>query len=323
MEFRDRTLTKLKENIEKLFYNSGEKVVVVAHGIGNRLFHYFLTVSLGEKKAQQWTDQFISSWFALSAPWLGSPCIFKGLISNVDTYHFGLESIISREDISSIIKQTPSTLCYLPPSQPNTNRNSTDLTNQAETSLAYADFLYFGDESDSPKSINTSTFLEKYLPHVHQHYTDPYFTSSQYLSPPPIASLHSIYGTNSPTEMAIFFSKLKMTKTGKDIFPLDIIPSQNIEIKKGIAYEGSQTPQKILEMTLGIKTKCSGDGTVPYVSLFYPIFWQKYIKEVNFTEIESISHTDILQSLDFFVLLINSICKCRPHLTYSFVQKEK
>jgi len=294
--------------------------------------------------------------------------MFKGLLTDIENHHFGVQSIITKEDLKSIFMNTPSTLFYLPPNLPteqqnnpnnntnitisnnnniinntNTNNNTTIINNNNipntsnispnEISYACSDFLFYGNETEGHSPVRSREFIEKYLPNIYQHYTDPYLTTNTYLSPPPINSLHCVYGINSRSEVAIYFTNKyhKYTKFTSKPTPIDkgtdkiynspelLSHYENIEIRKGIAYEVSQTEQKIISNTFGITVKCSGDGTVPYKSLFYPIFWKNAIQEVKFSELEKTSHTDAIQSQDFFSLLVGTICEYREHVTYNFL----
>lgn len=56
-------------------------------------------------------------------------------------------------------------------------------------------------------------------------------------------------------------------------------------------------------LTLIFIFRRSGDGTVPYASLHYPIFWKKQGLKVDFVEIPNALHRDILEHPNFLEIL--------------------
>jgi len=143
------------------------------------------------------------------------------------------------------------------------------------------------------------------------------------LSPPPLKMLHVIYGINLSTEVSALLKKDK-----RDI-KYDICYDSSSEHQltnwdtvKGIVYETKKTLQKIKKDTGG-NVHCSGDGVVPYESLYYPIKWKNLIPSLIFTELEEISHLDILNSEEFFCILAETICERRQLMTCAFNKEKK
>jgi len=267
-------------------------------------------------------------------------------MDKTETEHFGLDSYITRDDLKYLIHQTASTLLYVPPSSntlkpsisqslvessdPSFEKNFgiEDIEKYFVSKCTYTetygqeDFLFVGNEEEGHVPVKARDFIEKYMPKIAGLYSDNYLTNPVYLQPPPVHLFHAVYGVNAKTEIGLFLKDTKLHKSDMEN-PEKIISKgklsqiKNFEIKKGVVYEASHTKQKILE-SLGIKTTCSGDGTVPYLSLFYPINWKNHIPEMRFTEFENTSHMDTYYSQQFFGILAENICQHRQRITYSF-----
>merc|ERR1712100_902392 len=88
LEKRDRLLTKLKLKIEEMKELNQQKVVILAHSMGNKLPHYFL--SWVELKSPGWCDDNIHALMSLAPPFLGSPktvrSVIYGDLAGLDTF---------------------------------------------------------------------------------------------------------------------------------------------------------------------------------------------------------------------------------------------
>lgn len=59
----------------------------------------------------------------------------------------------------------------------------------------------------------------------------------------------------------------------------------------------------------------SGDGTVPYASLHFPITWKKQGNKVDFVEIPDALHRDILEHPEFLRILADCATNMYVHAT--------
>ena len=88
LEKRDKFLTQLKLNIESMRKLHDEKVIIITHSLGGKLFYYFLNwventlsqeerESLERKGALSWTDYHVDSFVSLGGPFLGLVCLLS------------------------------------------------------------------------------------------------------------------------------------------------------------------------------------------------------------------------------------------------------
>ncbi len=89
LEVRYKYFTDLKKSIEELHQNAlSKRVVIVAHSMGNRVMQYFLqwikNTQLDDKKSwgQEWIDEHIYRYIAVSPPWLGGPMSIRLLATD-------------------------------------------------------------------------------------------------------------------------------------------------------------------------------------------------------------------------------------------------
>lgn len=122
MEERDKYFTSLKETIEELRQQNNLPVAVIAHSMGNRVFHYFLNwiklkvplcffASHFQDDGEKWLEDNIHTFIAVGAPWLGAPKSLRGLVTGE---RMGLEALLDREEALMWGRTLGSTLCLLP-----------------------------------------------------------------------------------------------------------------------------------------------------------------------------------------------------------------
>lgn len=107
----------IKSLIENAYISNGNKPVhIVAHSMGNLHTTVFLS-----KVGKEWKEKYIASYFAVSAPWSGSPMSLRTLVSGNDI----VETIIGIPFIDGLktrdfLRQTGS-LPWLLPDSPHWN----------------------------------------------------------------------------------------------------------------------------------------------------------------------------------------------------------
>ncbi|KNC81831.1 hypothetical protein SARC_05868 [Sphaeroforma arctica JP610] len=130
-----------------------------------------------------------------------------------------------------------------------------------------------------------------------------------YLTCPPVARLVNVYGINLPTEAgyafriqqgtldSCLFTKYKLDKAFR---------TDTHKCVDGTLYENKHTVQKQRDGT----RKCSGDGTVTYQSLSYPLNWEDNEKTtVENHEFEDMEHRAMLADPRLHEVLIKHVCK--------------
>eukprot|EP00009_Paramoeba_aestuarina_P004902 CAMPEP_0201512104 /NCGR_PEP_ID=MMETSP0161_2-20130828/4435_1 /ASSEMBLY_ACC=CAM_ASM_000251 /TAXON_ID=180227 /ORGANISM="Neoparamoeba aestuarina, Strain SoJaBio B1-5/56/2" /LENGTH=236 /DNA_ID=CAMNT_0047907831 /DNA_START=114 /DNA_END=824 /DNA_ORIENTATION=+ len=132
---------------------------------------------------------------------------------------------------------------------------------------------------------------------------------------PPIKNMFCLYGVNRATEVGYYY---KQNKSGKYFLDSsadesskksDAINPNKLTIRGGIAYETRTTVQPA---SAGVMI--SGDGTVPYQSLAYPLQWEKMAKErgidfnLEITEIQGSEHRKMLQEESVLLNVLSYCC---------------
>ncbi|PRP78239.1 hypothetical protein PROFUN_13849 [Planoprotostelium fungivorum] len=325
LEERDGFFTKMMGMIEiAIKINGGRKALIIAHSMGNRLTHYFFNW-VEKNYGKEWIDRNIETYFAVGAPWLGSPKTVRGTVVGEK---FGLDLFLNDEEGSMICRNTGSMPWLFP--------LRTDL-------LKYGEIAHMRRKQNTPDPAQTTirTELEMYqhyepIPlmvacklsgasntwtNFEKHYkTDDLFwgpnatnpqaeskegderaTGMKVLEMPSVKHIVCIHGINLKTEVTYFFKRDK-----KGVFQLDSEVNMELDgltVKGGIGYETSSTTQSMSRFG----GKASGDGTVPYISLNYPQFWMESNKNkdvsIEMHEIQGAEHRNILQNKEFFAIL--------------------
>jgi len=302
LEERDGYFTELRLQIEKLHLVNKEKVVVVTHSMGARVFHYFLNWMDLEDHGN-WAETHIHSFLAVAPPFLGAPKIMRTILFGGS---FGLDMFLTAAEMC-FINRSCASLPYLCPDDSKFQMFPDEFSRVA----ALKDGQYLPipwQKLLSQHAAESWKFYEQYAQ------PDPLFVSL--LSPPPVKRLWAIYGVNVLTEVSYYFKsnwkkdgialdsnadKLGGKKTAKT-------NPKGLEIQEGVGYEGKDTLQSIG----GVQR--SGDGTVPYCSLAYGTMWKEECeregKEFEYQkfEIENAEHREILVDENFFFTFLDLVC---------------
>jgi len=79
LEERDGYFSELQLIIEEMVRNTGNKVVIIAHSLGNRVTHYFSRWA-ERKLGRQWWTENVDNWVALGPLWLGAPKLLRAMV---------------------------------------------------------------------------------------------------------------------------------------------------------------------------------------------------------------------------------------------------
>ncbi|TPX50652.1 hypothetical protein SeMB42_g02173 [Synchytrium endobioticum] len=116
MQLRDLLFTRIKKTIEiAVASNNGEKVVIVAHSLGNLVFLTFLnwvSSPAGGMASSTWAEEHLHSYVDISGPLLGAPKAVSALLSGEtrDTAQFSafatsvLERAFSRRERQALFQ---------------------------------------------------------------------------------------------------------------------------------------------------------------------------------------------------------------------------
>jgi len=141
-------------------------------------------------------------------------------------------------------------------------------------------------------------------------YNNDPFVADNWSEPPPVNRIYAMYGVGLPTEAAfgwkshncIVDCSLYMRYELDHHFKLP-----NYWCHSGIAFETTKTYQT--QMDTGDKVFISGDGTVPYASLRFPMTWKAtHGTDVMCVELEGLEHREMLQEHAFHHALIEYLC---------------
>ena len=131
---------------------------------------------------------------------------------------------------------------------------------------------------------------------------------------PKINKIWCIYGVNLDTEISYYFREDKDNTLILDASADKTYNSTERKVLGGIAYETKDTPQP----TINYKA-CSGDGTVPYSSLTFPLYWQQLAKEkslpcpeIDMIEVERADHRQMLSDDVVLYNMIHYVCYGKP-----------
>lgn len=302
LEIRDGYFTKVKNTIEELYHQNGQKkVVVLCHSLGNRNFHYFLRFA--EKHyGREWQSKFIETWVAIGPLFLGAP---KSLRAVLTGERMGLEAFLFEFEGVAMIRSIGVPMWMWPIKhfdyefQNGFAAVRIDSSNKKEKPK-YKDCSI----EEVVKEADAGHMWEKYL----KYYVDDdcYGGEEEMLKAPPIDKMFVIYGINLKTETFYF---LRESKSSNPVTKLELDPDArlpNFKCEGGIAYENKDTRQNSLK-----GKPRSGDGTVPYASLAYCRRWAKDVN-VRIAEIEGAEHRAILRNKTFTNLVIETVCQPPP-----------
>lgn len=247
---------------------------------------------------------------AMGGPFLGAPKSIRGLISGE---RFGLEAFLSEDDGLQFARRIGSTPFLFPLG-----------CRQYFEPKFHGDchFLYLKDEESGQFSpISCAEALkeagaELQLSQFYQHYMqNPLFggkhdNSVKILQAPPIKRLICIYGYNQPTESKYFY---RQTQKGLHLqTPKKKLPKyRSYLIDGGIAFETESTPQHFSKLFRKSVLAKSGDGSIPYSSLTWPIFWRDEAKleQLDMIEVYGAEHRELLNTRIMSHFVSMAVCE--------------
>eukprot|EP01094_Clydonella_sp_ATCC50884_P018051 TRINITY_DN3267_c0_g1_i1.p1 TRINITY_DN3267_c0_g1~~TRINITY_DN3267_c0_g1_i1.p1 ORF type:complete len:1413 (+),score=388.34 TRINITY_DN3267_c0_g1_i1:156-4394(+) len=301
LEIRDGYFTKVKNTIEEMYHQNGQKkVVVLCHSLGNRNFHYFLRF-MEKHHGRAWQSKFVESWVAIGPLFLGAP---KSLRAVLTGERMGLEAFLFEFEGVAMIRSIGVPMWMWP-----IKHFDYEFQNgfaAVRTAGGKKEKLKYKDCSieEVVKEADAGHMWEKYK----NYYVDDdcYGGEEEMLKPPPIDKIFAIYGINLKTETFYF---LRESQSSNPVTKLELDPDArlpNFKCEGGIAYESKDTRQNCLK-----GKQRSGDGTVPYASLAYCRRWAKDVN-VRIAEIEGAEHRAILRNKTFTNLVIETVCQPPP-----------
>lgn len=207
LQERDRWMNSLKCLIEAAKQINEQKVVLVAHSMGNKMLLYFFQW-IKDKVESSWIDDHIEAYVAISSPYLGAPKAIRGLTSGD---RMGLEFLVDDNEALEVCR-TCSSGAFLFPIFFNERMNTS--------------FCYLLDQSKKPNSYTLKSIPEILAECNCQNYywdifdkmyvhndlyldgqVQPIKMIPPALKPPPVKKLRCIYGVNMNTEIQYFFKK--------------------------------------------------------------------------------------------------------------------
>eukprot|EP01105_Mastigella_eilhardi_P028779 TRINITY_DN972_c0_g1_i2.p1 TRINITY_DN972_c0_g1~~TRINITY_DN972_c0_g1_i2.p1 ORF type:complete len:804 (-),score=186.18 TRINITY_DN972_c0_g1_i2:89-2500(-) len=308
LEERDHFFSDLQARIEQLVSNTGNKVCLLGHSMGNRIIQYFLHLMAKKEGGQKWIDEHVFSFIAVAAPFLGTPKMLRALCTGDK---LGLETLLRKQDALRFERSLGSAPWLLPLS-------TEHYFNEKGSAFAYVQSPDgIGSICYKPLSVRealTAAGAQKSLEFFDKYYlTNPLFGgpagSEVVLQAPPVQRLHAFYGVNVPTETMYFYEK------GEHGFTFDKNPAIALEgyrVCEGVVYETETTPQQCILSQTGVHGTRSGDGTVPYESLSFCSTWRSKINDLRIQELNKVEHHDILRNKLFWQLLIDKISQPPP-----------
>ncbi len=287
----------------------------MAHSLGNRCAQYFLSWAR-DHIGQQWIDENIHSLLALGAPFLGAPKAIRTVISGD---RMDLAMFLTQKEAHFMTSRS-SSLPWLFPLQ------------EERYPDVLARFLEDGsgegqNGAAACKTFHVESLLEKGAPRSKAYLNSFYLNDNLYLkctsiddtpavlAPPPIQRLWCVYGVNLNTEVSYYY---KATSRG---LVLDISADRysrrkmstinpcGLYISGGIGFETRDTHQPLSKQTI------SGDGTVPYCSLSFPLLWRQDAKKygipfsVQMFEVEGADHRGMLAHEGVFDIIFDLVCE--------------
>jgi len=125
-------------------------------------------------------------------------------------------------------------------------------------------------------------------------------TSVSELSAPPVKNVTAVYGVNLETPRTLFVRHRHLYKSGgmepqvESRFQLDYDGDvDGLRVIDGIGYETQYVPQICPDDPSGDRVYASGDGTVNYQSLRWPMTWQSERCQVNLHELPGCDHRGV------------------------------
>ena len=344
LEKRDQYFTKMCKAIEGMSADNQDlPIVLVAHSMGNNMAHYFLNwvQKNGDKlrdmpgagfaqNGQAWLDRYIHGLLGISGSYLGATKPVRATICGED---FGMgPALLSGDDAVLLCRGMGSGSWLLPKDRLETE--GMRLYERVEGSPPGS--VSLGRESHGMHRTTSdihrvdSGAHRKYLPlsvkdaicsrgaeHVvrqrEQWYDqDPCIPGGSSANPPPIKRMFHVYGINLDTETGYAFkgdgsNELDSSVSGK---------ANGYLHKGGIIHETEDTSQMAFDPTLcaqgtaapTVSRRCSGDGTVPYMSMQHTASWNSPSMLSQVVELEKAEHREILSDERLHRVLADYLC---------------
>jgi hypothetical protein len=296
---RDHYFCSLQKRIEVLYEYKEQRVVLLAHSMGNRVVQYFFQWLL-HRNQQKWIDTHIHAFLAMGPPFLGSSKAIRTVLCGDG---MGLEMFLTKDE-SLYMARASASLPWLFPILTDHYPDHIIRTNSDTVSF-------------TPTSYHTT--LQSYVPKSLKYYEEYYLLNPFYmkttanhlapvLQPPPVERIWVVNGVNRPTEVGYFLRSKRsepQIDTSADKFSgkkSAFVNPRGLLINEGIAYETSETYQP---SSNEVK---SGDGTVPYCSSNYAeVAWGEHC-HVYSIEIEEAEHREMLNNDAVFWEIIKLVC---------------
>eukprot|EP00339_Tiarina_fusa_P000423 CAMPEP_0117012128 /NCGR_PEP_ID=MMETSP0472-20121206/10276_1 /TAXON_ID=693140 ORGANISM="Tiarina fusus, Strain LIS" /NCGR_SAMPLE_ID=MMETSP0472 /ASSEMBLY_ACC=CAM_ASM_000603 /LENGTH=1021 /DNA_ID=CAMNT_0004715123 /DNA_START=120 /DNA_END=3184 /DNA_ORIENTATION=- len=345
LEERDGYFSELKYKIQFMREQNNERVVLMAHSMGNRCAQYFL--SWLRKHDPEWTDKNIHAFMALGPPFLGASKTIRATISGDCC---GLEAFLTQEEGRAMHRKLGSVPWLLPVHEqyfpdvitrvkkPDSGKSGSE--NRRSSGL----FGGFKRSNTAKKGVlsmvhrtefdehNTESILHHDAPTTWEFYKNFYSSDDCYLEtkpgndlpelllPPPVENLWVVIGTNLQTEVSYYYKPTK-GPDGEDRLILDSSADQysgkkiaginprGLKIQGGTGFETRNTYQP------STRVNKSGDGTVPYCSLNYAeSAWREYVSRHNLPikiqtfELDGVEHREMLNDGTCFNCILDLLC---------------
>jgi copper chaperone CopZ len=339
LEQRDQYFTTLCRTIEDTYRDNGDRpVVLLAHSMGNNMAHYFCNwvVNHGHKITQvpsaaahgpranggAWLEKYVYSLFGIGGPYLGACEALRSCITGDD---FGMgPALLAPADARSLCQAMGSGAWLLPTGRMADQSQYRPLVydkvdGKTEKSVKFGDAVNSGHYE--PRSVEEALRTHD-ADHVagqkKQWYDrDQCMPGGSSGTPPPLKRVFHVYGTNLDTQVGFAF------KGGEGTHELDTsLNLGNVDGDKyrgGIILETSDSSQRALDPNAFTEDpatppeptdlkRCSGDGTVPYVSLQHTLSWNspKCLSQV--VELDRAEHREILDDGRFHKVLGDYLC---------------
>eukprot|EP01112_Ceratiomyxa_fruticulosa_P017893 TRINITY_DN564_c0_g1_i1.p1 TRINITY_DN564_c0_g1~~TRINITY_DN564_c0_g1_i1.p1 ORF type:complete len:432 (-),score=78.19 TRINITY_DN564_c0_g1_i1:67-1362(-) len=182
-------LQGFKDMIEELYENNqNTSVVVIAHSMGTRYFHDFLTY--GNWVDQAWKDKYIAGFIAVAPPWTGAVEAVEAITTG---YNFGIPFFLPSD--AMYLQRSLEANYYLFPTAPSWSNVTIISTGTANfTANNYTNLFKILGMGESAEVLNNI------------------IQSSSTIFDPPMVNTYVLHGSNVPTHDGLYFKGGDFTK---------------------------------------------------------------------------------------------------------------
>ena len=301
-EIRDQYFSKLVTSIEDIVaQNEGRGVILVPHSMGVRTAQYFLAHAESHH-GREWIDKHVHLLMPLGGPFLGAPKSVRGLLSGE---RLGLEAFLSEDDGLALARHIGATPFLFPVGckyyfDPNLHTDNSFIFIQREGSDEHVPIPCDVALKDAGSEVQLNQFHDYYL--KNPLFGGDHESECRAIQCPPVKRMICVYGYNLPTEVKYFYQKNKKGYYSMKS-PKDKQQWPAFTITKGLGYEDDSTPQHFPKIFGGSLECKSGDGTVPYASLSFPLFWRDQLELLDMVELYGAEHREMLNNRGFWNVL--------------------